>query len=233
MFAMNRLSLLILLLAFLIPIGIVNAQGEITPTTTGVSSASENTRVPATPETIEIQSPLPGQALQGTIVIKGSTEVQDFQSGRLEFSYSENPTNTWFLIQEFTEPVAGELAQWDTSTITDGTYDLRLSVTLVDGKQVKAVISGLRVRNYTLIETNTPTPELPTATQVPGDTPVPTLTPTSTITPVPPTPTPLPPNPAQLSRRDITGSMGKGALGILGIFALIGLYTSIRKISRS
>lgn len=233
MFAMYRLSLLILLMAFLIPIGMVNAQGEITPSTTGVPSASENTAAPATPETIGVQSPLPGQALQGTIVIRGSTEVQGFQSARLEFAYSENPTNTWFLIQEFSGPAAGELAQWDTSTITDGTYDLRLSVTLADGKQVKAVISGLRVRNYTLIETDTPTPELPTATQVPGDTPVPTITPTPTVTPIPPTPTPLPPNPAQLSRRDITGSMGKGALGILGIFALIGLYTSIRKISRS
>jgi hypothetical protein len=233
MFAMYRLSLLIWFLVHFIPIGIVNAQGEITPTTTDIPPAGENTPAPATPAEIGFQSPLPGQALQGIVVISGTTAVQGFHSARLEFAYSENPTNTWFLIQEFTEPVKGELAQWDTSTITDGIYDLRLSVTLADGKQSKVILTGLRVRNYTPIETDTPTPELPTATPVPGDTPIPTPTLTPTATPVPPTPTPLPPNPAQLSRRDITGSMGKGALGILGIFALIGLYTSIRRLSRS
>lgn len=233
MFAMYRLSLLIWFLVLFIPLEMVNAQGEITPSTTELPSASENTPAPATPADIGIQSPLPGQALQGIVVIRGATEVQGFHSARLEFAYSENPTKTWFLIQEFTEPVTGELFQWDTSTITDGIYDLRLSVTLADGKQSKVTLTGLRVRNYTPIETDTPTPELPTATQVPGDTPIPSSTLTPTATPVPPTPTHLPPNPAQLSRRDISGSMGKGALGILGIFALIGLYTSIRRLSRS
>ena len=181
----------------------------------------------------DIRSPLPGQALQGTVPISGTTAITGFQSAEIDFAYSDNPLDTWFLITQSQTPVDnGELAQWDTTTITDGVYSLRLTVTLSDGSQQTATINGLRVRNYTPIETDTPTPVTPTATPVPGDTVVPTITPTPTTTPIPPTATPLPPNPAQLSTTDILGSAGRGALAILGFFVLIGFYRSIRSISR-
>ena len=189
-----------------------------------------------TPEAVRklaIQSPLPGQALQGTVSISGTTAIAGFQSAEIDFAYADNPLNTWFLITQSQTPVDnGELAQWDTTTITDGIYSLRLTVTLGDGSQQSVTINGMRVRNYTPIETNTPIPARPTNTAVPGDTAVPTITPTPTITPIPPTVTPLPPNPAQLSTTDIFASAGKGALAILGFFILIGFYRSIRSISR-
>jgi hypothetical protein len=180
-----------------------------------------------------IQFPLPGQALQGTVSISGTTAIADFQSAEIDFAYADNPLNTWFLIAQSQAPVDnGELAQWDTTTISDGVYSLRLTVTQIDGSQQSVTINGLRVRNYTPIETNTPIPITPTNTPVPGDTAVPTITPTPTATPIPPTATSLPPNPAQLSTTDILGSAGKGALAILGLFVLIGFYRSIRSISR-
>ena len=177
---------------------------------------------------ITIQAPVSGEALQGTVPIQGSSAVDGFASAELSFAYRNDPSGTWFMIADLDQPVSnGVLTQWDTNAITDGVYDLRLVVTLKDGSQQTAIVSGVRVRNYTPVETVTPTAVTPTATPVPGDTPVPTLTPTPTITPIPPTATALPPNPAQLSTQDIMSSFGKGALGIAALFALAGIFRSL------
>ena len=180
----------------------------------------------AEPPQVAIYSPTTGQVLQGTIAITGRTSVEGFSIAELRFSYMQDLADTWFLIYESDEAVSdGELTQWDTSTITDGEYKLRLVVTLQDGSQLTSDINNLRVRNYTPIETNTPEPN---ATRAPGDTPIPTITPTSTITPLPPSATPLPPNPAIISSQEILLSMGKGALVAVSFFALLGLYQLIR-----
>jgi len=183
------------------------------------------TASPTSKPGVTILSPVPGQALQGLVPIIGNTAQEAFQAAELEFAYTHDPTHTWFLINESDKPVAGGLlAQWDTTTLTDEIYDLRLTVLMKDGHRESMTVSGLRVRNYTPIETDTPTPVAPTSTPVPGDTPVPTTTPTPTITPIPPTFTPFPPNPAQLSTLDITTNLGKGALAVVGMFALMGIY---------
>ncbi len=88
------------------------------------------------------------------------------------------------------------------------------------------MVEGLRVRNYTPIETDTPAP---TATQAPGEPPPPTLTPTASPTPVYATPTPLPPNPLQVSTQEVTDTFLRGALGAAAVFALLGLYHSVRR----
>jgi hypothetical protein len=111
-------------------------------------------------------------------------------------------------------PHPGEaLATWDTTTITDGDYDLRLLVSLKDGAQQQVVASGLRVRNYTLIEAN-----------------MPTLTPlvSVTLTPIPPTTTPLPPNPAQLTRADYFTSLVQGGAIALLLFLALGIYLGVK-----
>ncbi len=195
--------------------------------------AQGETPAPAMVEKAEIQVPVAGQVLQGTVSILGTSAIKDFVSAEIDFAYADSSPDTWFLITQSQTPVDhGELALWDTTTITDGVYNLRLTVTLKDGSKQSVTINRLRVRNYTLIETDTPAPITPTATPIPGDTAVPSMTPTATITPVPPTATSLPPNPAQLSTNDIFGSAGKGALAILGFFILIGFYRSIRSLSR-
>jgi hypothetical protein len=174
-----------------------------------------------------ISDPQPGQAIQGKVDIIGSTNIDGLQFSEIEFAYVNNPTNTWFLIQRIEEPVnEGILSQWDTTTISDGTYDLRVTVYLEDGSQSVTTISGVRVRNYTPIETNTPTA---TSTPQPGDTPDPTDTPTPTNTPIPPTNTPLPENPAQLSKLELTYSLTIGALFTFGGFLVIGFYVLIKK----
>jgi hypothetical protein len=184
-----------------------------------------------TPASPAILSPKSGDVLQGKNPITGNTDIAGFLSAELTFAYRDNPTDTWFFIWESRTPLAdGVLTHWDTTTLTDGEYTLRLTVFMEDGSQLDATIADLRIRNYTPIETATPTPLTPTATLAPGDTLVPTLTPTFTETPLPPTVTPLPANPAQLTLSKITQSFGKGALGVIGFFALIGLYQLVKKL---
>ena len=98
-----------------------------------------------------------------------------------------------------------------------------------DQDQIIAYVPGLRVRNYSAIETNTP---VPTSTPAPADTHAPLVTSTMTLTPVSFTPTPLPPNPAQIDTRDIGMSIGKGGIVVISIFAILGIYQYIRNRNR-
>ena len=207
--------------------GAARAQQE-TPTASSTSAASLSATTPTASVTpaLSIHSPVTGQAVQGSVSIEGSSTASGFVSAELSFAYTGDSTGIWFLIAEASQPVQdGVLAQWDTGAITDGDYDLRMRVTLADGSHAETTIRGLRVRNYTPVETDTPTPVTPTLTQLPGETPA--VTPTPVVLP---SSTPLPPNPAEVSDQDITKSLGKGALAILGLFALMGVYWLVRNL---
>ena len=186
-------------------------------------TAQETTPIPLAE--IIVLSPVPGQALQGNILITAEINLEEYISAELSFSYADDPRDTWFLIHEIKEPVnEGLSVEWDTTILTDGEYTLRVIV-ITEQDQYSKIVPGIRVRNYSAIETNTP---VPTSTPAPADTLMPTATLTSTITPVPPTPTPLPPNPAQLNIRDIGLSIVKGVLFALAALALFGIYVFIR-----
>lgn len=168
-----------------------------------------------------VASPRPGDALQGTIVISGTSDAIDFVSSELEFGYADDPAGTWFLIAQSDQPVRdGTLAVWDTTVITDGEYDLRLRIRLEDGSSLDVVVPGLRVRNYTPIET--PVPGSTTTV----DTPTP-----SAVTPsIPlPTSTPFPPNPAALTPFRILSGLGYGALAAIAFLLLLRLYIHLRR----
>ena len=184
---------------------------------------------------VEIHSPSPGTPIQGTVTIEGNTVIEGFKSWEITFSYASDTTGTWFLIAEGAEQVRqGELTQWDTTTITDGDYNLRLTVYLQDGRREHYVLNDLRVRNYTPIETITPSPTLTSTPHT--ETPQPSLTPSNTTqpteTPFPNTTTPLPTNPVTITRQDINYSLIRGAAGALVAFVLIGLYLSIKRLFR-
>jgi hypothetical protein len=178
---------------------------------------------------VALTSPAPDEFLRGQVTITGKIDVPAFLSAQLEFAYASNPTNTWFTIQAFSQP-AGEstLAVWDTTSITDGDYVLRLRVNFEDGTSQEATVS-ITIGNDAL---PTPSPE-PTATPEPETVLIPTpflLAASSTPTDMPrPTPTALPPNPVSLQQNQIYASLGRGALVILGLFALAGLIVRVRR----
>lgn len=181
-----------------------------------------------------ITSPVTGQAVQGSVVIRGTMDTSGFQSYELDFTYNDDPTPSWFLIEESTSPIQeGILAIWDTTTITDGDYTLRLLVTLNDGAQVEMAVNHLRVRNYTPIETDTPAPTPMYVTLAPSSlpvfaSPVETLAPTQLL--YPNTPTPLPTNPAVVTSRQMTQALVEGAATSVGLLTLLGVYLGLRSI---
>jgi hypothetical protein len=177
-----------------------------------------------------IQAPRPGEALQGVLAILGSTQVDGFASAELAFAYSRDTSGTWFILAQSQKPVEnGFLASWDTTTITDSNYDLRLTVRLQDGSSQVVQVSGLRVRNYTPVETATPTAQ-PSAAASPAATA--TLTPTPRPTPVRPTPTRLATNPASVLPGDIQNGFLWGGLAAFSFFAVLGIYLGIQSLIR-
>jgi hypothetical protein len=176
---------------------------------------------------VSILSPLPGNAVRGSVPILVDTATEGFFSAELTFSYDSDKTGTLFLIdQSFESTADGVMTEWDTTTLTDGTYDLRLVVLLANGNGYTSVVPALRVRNYSPIETDTPTPS---PTSAPQATPMPSITASPTATQIPPTPTPLPPNPLQITQQDIWTNLLRGAAGGFAAIILAGLYISIRK----
>ena len=168
-----------------------------------------------------IIEPHPGDVLQGVVVITGSTDINGFAGAEISFTYTDDITGTWFLIGRQDQPAFNDtLAIWDTTVITDGNYILRLRVQMTDGSTRETVVPGLRVRNYSPIETPTAIPLAPEAT------PLPTVTPTSTPLP---TPTSLPVNPARLDRTEVSASIFYGGLLVILVFAIIGFLFWMRR----
>jgi len=168
-----------------------------------------------------VTAPQPGEVLQGVITISGTSQVDGFASAEVDFTYTGDQTGTWFVIATSLQAVSEDvLATWDTTAISDGSYDLRLRVHLADGNPLNVLVPGLRVRNYTPVETPTPAPTVPEAT------PQPTVT--ATPTP-PPTPTPLPPNPVMVRTSDVFTSLGYGVAVVFVFFIILGIYVWLRR----
>ena len=178
---------------------------------------------------VSITSPAPGEVLRGQVNIIGSTDVPNFVSAQLDFSYAPDSAGTWFPLQTLSQTVFDSpLYTWDTTTITDGDYILRLRVFIADGS-VQEVTIPITLQNDTR-----PTPTLvPTAAPDEVTVLIPTpflLAASPTPTELPrPTPTPLPANPVSLRQNQIYSSLGRGALVILGLFAVAGLIVRFRR----
>lgn len=182
---------------------------------------------------IHIAAPSSGSTLSGLVNVMGTSAAEGFVSSELSFAYASDPTSTWFIIYQTDSPVTdGLLAAWDTNSVTDGDYNLRLRVALQDGSILESLVTGLRVRNQLPTETPAPTsaPE-PTATTefVPPPTPLPpTPQPAPTSTRLP-TPTSLPPNPITLGESQICVFLGRAILATLLAFIAVAALLRLRK----
>ena len=176
-----------------------------------------------------IRSPQPGEAVQGLVQITGSTRVEGFISYELSFSFEDDPTGTSFLIQQSSEPVNYDvLGEWDTSVLTDGTYTLQLMVERQGGAPVSTFVEGLRVRNYSPIETHTPSPLQTFVLQDALDTTPLSIQLSHTPTPKP-TLTPRAKNPAELHTSQITSAMVCGGILAVIFLGLLGFYVTARQ----
>ncbi len=183
-----------------------------------------------------ISSPQNGDVIRGQVEIAGNMTVPNFSSADLSFKYAipeggaTNSADNWFAIQTFPQPVAGPaLAVWDTTTLTDGDYTLRLRVFLQDGSFQDAIVSDLKIRN----DTPEPTKFVPTETALPqfnAATSLPALNQsTATAVVVFPSSTPLPANPASVTTSSIYSTFGRAALVILVLFIFFSLILRLRK----
>ena len=179
---------------------------------------------------ITITSPQAGEVLRGEVTITGTTDIPNFFSAQLDFAYASDPTDTWFAIQTFSQPVADStLTTWDTTSISDGDYILRLRVNLIDNTFQEITVPIQIGNDLTPV---TPT-VVPTATLNAVEVQIPTpfllaASPTPT-TPPRPTPSALPTNPASLGHTEIYASLGRGAAVIIGLFILSGLIIRFRR----
>ena len=179
---------------------------------------------------LDISSPTEGQIVQGVVVVSGSVTVLGFSSYELSFSYNDDPTQTWFVLATSSLPVfESELGTWDTTTLTDGNYNLRLRVFLLDGTVQETTVSGLRVRNYTPVPTATFTSTPTAIVQFAPPTAQLIMPAAATVTPSLPTPTPLPSNPASLQGASIASALGRGAILALLLFLGFGLLLRLRR----
>lgn len=122
---------------------------------------------------IEVTSPRPNAVLRGSVSIQGTANHPEFWKYEVHFAPGMNPPdNSWSVLLVREESVVnGQLAVWDTNTVPDGTYSLRLRVVRNDGNWEDLVIRPVSVQNQEPVPTETPeaTPT-PLATLTPGAT---------------------------------------------------------------
>ncbi len=152
----------------------------------GISQGNELPRV---------DSPQQGEKLVGEVIISGNTAISGFARTEVYFGYPD--MNGWFLISSSDQPVRnGPIASWDTTTIVDGVYRLKVTVYLVDGSYAEVIVPNLLVSNHVIAPTVTMQSDSAIASQTIGaNEPIKTL--------VIMTATALPTNPATVSENDL------------------------------
>lgn len=194
-----------------------------------------------------VTAPLEGAVVSGIVPILGTATDPRFQRYELAFGYDPNPTDTWFSIGE---PGASQIAndvlgRWDTTSLVDGTYVLRLRVYWSERDFLETFVRRVRIQNATptatpaAIETATPRPtEVTTFTSPAGTQPAIALPPTSTPRPTPGQPGIIgggssPTIATRLNARLIADAFLNGVRLTLIIFALLGVYVGLHAFLRS
>ncbi len=184
-----------------------------------------------------ITSPTQGEVVTGSVNITGTATHPQFARYEVAFAYDPNPTDTWFEIQPpSTHQVTdGILAVWNTTSITDGNYMIRLRVfSSSSSTPSETIVRNVKVRNNA--PTEAPAPSVTTEpTVVPSPTTV-LLGPTATLLP-PPTATGssvsvLPEAPASvpafLDLSSYSSAFCNGVYFTGGAFLLLGSYVALR-----
>jgi hypothetical protein len=174
---------------------------------------------------VRISSPKEGEILQGNIYIEGTISGSTFQFAEISFQYQDSQSSNWFQIGTIDTPIVDDtIVVWDTSTIADGIYRIRVVAHYENDRVQEAIINNLDIRNYTPLDT-VPNEEPET---VQTDDPInqSLLTPTVTMIAVP---TPMPQNEMVVSRTQFFLTLLQGAIfGVLLLVAIV-IFVIIRR----
>ena len=98
------------------------------------------------PDEIMITSPRPGEDVNGLIKISGTADVPNF--GFYKYEVAPMGSQNWATIAAQREPVRnGDLGEWNTVSLTNGEYFLRLVVTDNVGTALDPCVIAIRVLN--------------------------------------------------------------------------------------
>jgi hypothetical protein len=98
------------------------------------------------PGQIMITAPEPGTDVSGTVEITGTASVPNF--GFFKYEVVQRGSQNWATISAEREPVVnGILGQWNTTSLTNGDYFLRLVITDNVGVALEPCVIAVRVAN--------------------------------------------------------------------------------------
>ncbi len=154
-----------------------------------VVSAQTTPATPTNPNAV-ITWPPPVYVLKGQFAIRGTANLPNMTNYFIEFRPINDDLSPqiggdiWFpaILPSQAAVQDGVLGTWDTTLITDGLYQLRLTINVSGGTPVFVIVSPLRVENtpppFAATATPFPTiaPLLPTATLIPTQDTTPRIT---------------------------------------------------------
>lgn len=174
---------------------------------------------------VRIQSPVDGEYLQGSVQIIGTVTGTGLQSAEISFRYQDSQSQSWFVISQISSTVVDDMiATWDTSTIADGMYQIKVLAVFENGRELEEIINNLNVRNYTPFDLiKTENPEAISTENLQNQ--LATVEVTQTLRP---SPTVMPPNEMIITQSQFITTAIQGA--ILGVLFLlvIALFIIIR-----
>jgi hypothetical protein len=179
---------------------------------------------------VAITAPRPGATVSGAVDVLGRAVVPALQFYKVE--YSPVAREQWVLIGTDIIRQAvpnGRLVLWQSTTVPDGSYRLRLRVVDPTGNYCEAVVSPIQVANARPVETAEATPtETPMLTVVPPQ-PTPTLPPTVAIevVPVQITPGALPTRVSTLQLPPASDFVVTGVFFLLGVFGMLAIALAV------
>jgi hypothetical protein len=117
-------------------------QAALSPTTEAPPSGMSG----CIPDQIMITSPEPSDIVSGTIEIVGTANIPNF--GFYKYEVARYGTQDWATISADRKPIQNEkLGDWNTASLTNGDYFLRLVVTDNVGMALEPCVIAVRIAN--------------------------------------------------------------------------------------
>lgn len=117
-------------------------QAALSPVTQEVPSGMSG----CIPDQIMITSPEPGAEVNGIVKIGGTASIPNF--GFYKYEVARLGTQDWATISANRDPKQNaELGEWNTTSLTNGDYFLRLVITDNVGKSLEPCVIAVRVVN--------------------------------------------------------------------------------------